>query len=63
MGGKGKWLSVGLRGEKVNWRSGKVQPKRGRAKGKGLNPFFLSGGPKDAGQTGKKREVWRGLGR
>ena len=40
-----------------------MQPKRGRAKGKGLNPFFLSGGPKDAGQTGKKREVWRGLGR
>ena len=23
-------------------------------RGKGLNPFFLSGGPKDAGQPGKK---------
>ena len=36
---------------------------RVKAKGKGLNPFFLSGGPKDAGQPGKKRRSWRGLGR
>ena len=33
-----------------------------KAKGKGLNPFFLSGGPQDARQPGKKKEVGGVLG-
>ena len=32
---------------------------RGEAKRKGLDPFFLSGGPKDAGQPGKKGRGWK----
>ena len=38
-------------------RKWKVEFGRVKAKGKGLNPFFSSGGPKDAGQPGKKKEV------
>ena len=40
-----------------------MELERVRAKGRSLNLFFLSGGPKDAGQPGKKEEAWRGLGR
>ena len=40
-----------------------VEFERVKAKGNGLNPFFLSGGPKDVGQPEKKGRSWRGLGR
>ena len=36
---------------------------RAKAKGEFLDPFFFLGGPKDAGQPGKKGKAWRGLGR
>ena len=52
-----------LGGGEVNGRKGEVVWEGGEAKRKGLDPFFLSGGPKDAGQPGKKGRGWGGLGR
>ena len=46
---------MSLGGGKVNQGSGEVELKRVKAKGRGLNLFFFSGGPKDAAQPGKKR--------
>ena len=40
-----------------------IEFERVKPKGNSLNPFFLSGGPKDAGQPGKKKISWRGLDR
>ena len=46
---------MSLGGEKSIEGVRKWSLKGGRAKGKGLNPFFLSGGSKDAKQPGKKK--------
>ena len=59
-----------LRGEKLKdkevratKRVGKWSLGRGKAKERGLNPFFFPGSPKDVGQREKKWRSWRGLGR
>ena len=39
---------------------GKWSLTRGRSKGRGLTPFFFSGGPKNAGQREKKKKGLEG---
>ena len=44
-----------FRGRKCQLREWESGVEEGKAKGRGLNLFFFSGGPKDARQPGKKK--------
>ena len=54
---------MSLREEEAKGMKWKGGVERVEAKEKVSTRFFSSGGPKDAGQPGKKGKSWRGLGR
>ena len=57
------YLSLSLGGKEAKGMTWKGGVERVETKEKVSTRFFSSGGPKDAGQPGKKGKSWRGLGR